>query len=246
MTTFIARIFFISTSILLLMLAMNVKAEESLGMLNSTRLIFNGENQKVSMPVYNNTKAHYLFHAQILDAKTGRYSDDFITSPEIVQLGPGQTKDIQVIRLKNHMPTDRETLYYISGHFLPSSKDFKQNNSESSLDFSYEAQMKMFYRPVGIKASFDAIDDSYKKIIFSKSNDKLFIKNESPYYFTFHSLSLDDVEIEIPDQVRMVEPFGKGKIDLPNKATSEITWTLINDGGFWTKPETKKLIENDK
>ena len=213
--------------------------EKGVSMGSSTRLIFHSNQKRISFPVKNETDYPLIFHGLVLTDDKSNYSPEFIISPEIVEVEPRKTKMVQVIRVGGNLTDDRESLFYLKGHFLPASSE--GDDKGISLKVSYVMTMKMFFRPVRYKSSFDAIDDVAEDLDFKISNSNLIAINNSPYYFTLNTLSSEQLQIEIPKGHSFIEPYGQVNIPINDDKLKEITWTLINDGGFSTKSFTKKL-----
>lgn len=204
-----------------------------------TRLIFHSDEKRISFPVNNNLNKPAYFHARVLEKNKNKLSPFFIVSPELVEIKPGTSKSPQIIRLGGNFAEDRETLFYLQGHFLPKSE--RSGENDAGLNISYSIQMKLFFRPEKLKASYDAIDDNADKLDFMKRNGKLVVTNKSPYFFTINTLRSESFNIDVPAEQSMIDPFGEIELDLPNQNIKSITWTLLNDGGFSTKPLTRKL-----
>lgn len=204
----------------------------------STRVVFNAEESKISFPISNLTSRAHVFQGLILNEDLKSFSKDFIVNPEVLHLPSGDTKKAQIIRLGGNFPSDRETLLYLQGHFLPNEVS---QNKQNTLNISYAIQMKMFFRPSKLKAGFDAIDDVADELEFKVRAKRLYVKNLSPYYLTVNTIHLGNKRILIPDETSMISPFGETSYGLPDKYENKITWTLINDGGYATKPITRDL-----
>lgn len=229
------------TFILLSNIATPTIAKDSfVGVGDNTRVVFDLSEKRISIPVYNQTDSYYLFHAQIIDHETGDYSRDFITNPEVVQLSPNRSKYVEIIRLADFKGLKTEKLFHLRGTFIPTAST-KSEKSEFGMDVGYEIEMKLFVRPKALWVESDAIRTLLNKVKFKKSRDGLDVVNESPYYITFDKISINDRLIKIPDDVRMIEPFGKKVLKVNEVAVKTITWTLINDGGFPTEPKITEM-----
>lgn len=220
-------------------LAMAAPGESSVSMGHSTRVIMHSDKKRVSFPVNNNLSYPVLFHALVLDDEKSGYSPYFITSPEVTELKPNQTKMVQMVRLGGDFPMDRETLFYLQGHFLPS--DVSTSSKKVGVNLSYALQMKLFFRPAKLKAEFDAIDEHMDEIDFKVVAGKLIAKNNSPYYLTINTLKTDKELINVQPARSMIKPFGTQEFDIHQHDPKTISWTLLNDGGFATEPMTRQL-----
>lgn len=207
----------------------------------STRVIFNEEENKISFPISNRSNRHYIFQALVLNEDLKSYCKDFIVSPEVMHIPSGERRMAQIIRLSGIFPKDRETLFYLQGHFLPSSDIKTEKNNSVDVNMSYAIQMKMFFRPSELKSGFDAIDKVSDKLEFMTVEDRLIVSNTSPYYITVNTIEMGKHSIVIPDDKSMIQPFGTVDYELPERYDRKITWTLINDGGYATKPLTRNL-----
>ena len=205
---------------------------------DSTRIIYHSDEKRISFVAKNDTSESLLFHGLVLNKDRTEYSTDFIISPEITEIKPNSNEFPQLIRLNGKLPEDRESLYYLQGHFIPA-KD-KDKGDANGLEMSYVIQMKMFYRPNKLKSSFDAIDEVADDVEFELKDSKIKIKNKSPYYLTFNYVLIDDAPIDLPGDP-LIEPFGFVEFPVSKEAYKTVTWTFINDGGYSTKPLTRKL-----
>lgn len=206
----------------------------------STRVIFHSDDKRVSFPAQNDTDQPLVFHGQVLTKDKLGFSPDFIVAPEVVHLQPGETKFVQIVQLNNRCPDDRESLFYLRGHFIPAS-DQSESSQGVGISTSYVMTMKMFFRPAKLKDDYDAIDDVAHQLDFKVSNNTLTVFNQSAYYLTLNSMRSEKGDIPVPNDGSMIEPFGQTEIEIKDPSINSIAWTLLNDGGFATKPFTKKL-----
>lgn len=205
----------------------------------STRLIFNSDDRRVSFPVQNNNKQDMIFHGLVLNKDKKTYSNSFIISPEVVHVRSNKTEYPQLIRLTSKLPEDRESLFYLQGHFLPEMN--QKEESSVNLTFSYVVLMKMFYRPEKLRSSFDAIDDVADQIDFKLDGNKLVLINKSPYFLTLNFLKTDKETVQIKNSHSLIDPFGQVILNIKNNDVNKVTWSLINDGGYATKLLTREL-----
>ena len=205
----------------------------------STRFIFNSEDRRVSFPVQNNNNQKIIFHGLVLSKDKKTISEQFIVSPEVLHVGKKKTEYPQVIRLTDNLPGDRESLFYLQGHFLPEMN--QKEESRVNLTFSYVVLMKMFYRPEKLRSSFDAIDDVADQIDFKLDGKKLVVINKSPYFLTLNFLKTDKETVQIKNSQSLIDPFGQVILNIKNNDVNKVTWSLINDGGYATKLLTREL-----
>ena len=213
--------------------------EHGISMGASTRVIFHSDEKRISFPISNRNANKLIFHGLVLEKDKSKYSHDFIVSPEVSQLDSYSDKMIQVVRIAGNYPDDRESLLYLQGHFLPASRNEKDQSSELTL--SYVMLMKMFFRPKKLRASFDAIDDVADQLDFKVFGNELRVFNRSPYYMTLNFIRSDKEIIQIPDSNSMIAPYDSIILNIKHQNVNSISWSLINDGGYATKLLTRKL-----
>lgn len=208
---------------------------------NGTRVIIHSDEKRISFLVRNDMDFPMYFHGQVLNKEKTTFSPFFIVSPEVFEIKNGSVDFPQLIKLTNKLPEDRESLFYLRGHFLPAVNE--KMVGKNAINVSYVMQMKLFHRPASLRASFDAIDEVADQLDFKLNGMSLLVKNKSPYYITFNYLHSEGYELQLPSDP-MIEPFGQIEISLPKPNIPSVTWTLINDGGFSTQPLTKEF-KND-
>lgn len=234
MRKILAIAFFVISSIYSINVAIS---KESYKIGYSTRVIVHSDEKRVSFPVKNLSSKPVLFHGQVLDKDKNNFSQYFILTPEVTHLNADEEKWLQIINIGKNFPEDRESLLFLKGHFVPSS----EKETTSAIKFSYAITMKLFYRPKHLRAEIDAIDDNVKKLNFHLVANDLVIKNESPFFMTINTLSLDGKEVHLSGSSSMIEPFGTQKLEIQDKKPKTVTWTLVNDGGYSTVPITRNL-----
>lgn len=215
----------------------------SLSFVEQTRLIFNAPALSVSFPIQNNTNQKYLVKSSILDEKNNISADpnnNFLVLPEITVLSPGTKRLLQVTKITSDMPTDRESVFFLNGYFVPESKS--RERDDSFLNLAFSINVKMFYRPLSL-VDDRAIEKASETLIFEPINGtKVSVKNPTPYHLTFGKLVVNGVELVSDELRKMLKPYGNEiyKIAYPVKKATEIRWTLIDEYGNWTKELTVK------
>lgn len=215
----------------------------SLSFVEQTRLIFNAPALSVSFPIHNNTNQKYLVKSSILNVENNLPADPnnkFLVLPEITVLTPGKKHLLQVTKITGDFPTDRESVFFLNGYFVPESKI--EAKDDSFLNLAFSVNVKMFYRPLSI-VDDNAIEKASERLIFEPINGtKVNVKNPTPYYLTFGKLVVNGVELVSGELRKMLKPYGSEiyKIEFPIKKATEVSWTLIDEYGNWTKELTVK------
>ena len=209
----------------------------SLTFVEKTRLIFNASGSSVGFPIKNDTLQRYLVKAAVRSEDNhspGTVSPHFLVLPEVLVLEAGKHQMLRVVRVSGNFPNDRESVFFLNGHFVPEVN--KTTSKDSAMNLAVSLNVKMFYRPQSI------IDDhAIKKVAtsldFDAGENRLTVRNTSPYYVTFGMLSVNGVKINPHQLKKMVAPFATTdyEITLPKGSSKTIRWALIDEYGNWTK-----------
>ena len=203
----------------------------------NTRLIMSSNQNAIGIRVGNYNSTNYLVHAKVVEADHQNLtSDNFIISPELSEIKPDTSTVLNVKRIGGKYPSDRESLVYVVGRFIPKSLT---NQVTSRIELSLTFKMKMFLRPEGLTGG-DAIEKSVNRLDYKYEKDNLKITNTSPYHLTFYKFVINDKEIELPDNVKMLAPFESTSLKCKFKPKA-ITWSLIGDSGFETAQVTRNI-----
>ena len=214
----------------------------SLTFVEKTRLIFNASGTSVGFPVKNDTSNRYLVKAAVRHEEKNApasTTSHFLVLPEVMVLEPGKHQMLRVVRVSGDFPKDRESVFFLNGHFVPEAK--KTRPTDSLMNLAVSLNIKMFYRPHNI-----IDDDAVKKVAptlkFDIKSNYLTVRNPSPYYVTFGSLAVDGVSLDQHQLKKMVAPFASTDyaISIPGGTVKKIQWTLIDEYGNRTKESILK------
>ena len=104
-------------------------------------------------------------------------------------------------------------------------------------EFAINNRIKLIYRPHNLNVP-KKVDDAYKALIFSKSENQVHVKNPTPYYITMNDVKINEKSItSIKDF--MVSPFST--LIIPEKNAKTISYSTINDYGGKTPTQNIKL-----
>lgn len=221
----IAQIF-----LLFILTSNNVLASISL---ERSRIIFYQGDKSQSVTAVNTSAKPYLLQSLVFDGlkESNEESDCFSVIPPIVVLKDNSRNVLKIIpkNLKS-LPNDKESLFYLMVNFIPGvdKKDsIEENNGISTkLNLSTKIVIKLFYRPNGIEGN---INDYTNKLTAKQQNNKIIIKNPSPFYMTLININIDGTPYS-SDRAPMVSPFSTVELEYAKKA-SEIELSIINDFG---------------
>ncbi|MBS2064903.1 fimbrial biogenesis chaperone, partial [Klebsiella pneumoniae] len=96
------------------------------------------------------------------------------------------------IRLtQNVLPQDRESVFTLALNAIPAQTE---TGEQTRLVISTQNNLKLFYRPAGLPAADETT--LAEQPVFRRSGNTLTVKNPSPFYITFSSLSAGNTDID--------------------------------------------------
>lgn len=196
-------------------------------MLNGTRLIYNGDKKEASMTVTNTQDDVYLIQSWVDLGENNPAKAPFIVTPPLFRLDGMKKNVIRVIRSGGDFPTDRESMFWLNVKAIPSST--KKNNV---LTIAVKTRIKLIYRPSSVSGT---PDEAARNLLWSHQGSKLTVKNNSPFWITFQQVLFSGSEIKEPG---MVAPFSSLTMDSSSGKGSSVTWSIINDYGGFSTPQT--------
>lgn len=214
--------------------------------LKQTRVIFKATDKSKSVVIYNNSPNLYLAQSQInLTLNNQQIDNSFIIIPPLVRVEPNLSSTMKILpKSLSHLPKDKESVFFIAIQLIPESK---KTNSQETSEINTEITVvtrfviKLFYRPESLleKSSSDFAD----KLSFSLVNNKLVIKNPSPYFMSLSQLKLNGVLYSSPIPV-MVPPLSEIALD-NNEKVKDVSWQVIDDFGGYSSVYSQSLIEKN-
>jgi len=195
-------------------------------------------------------------------AAPGQDEVPFILMPAVTRLDPGNGQTIRILRTRDGLPQDRESLFYFNTLEVPPAPTAQMAAGEAFMQFSIRGRFKFFYRPKGLSVSPDKAAESLQFSIAEPAGDgrmQVRVYNPSPYYVTFSTLALQAAGTasdagtalarfgaDAPD-ARMVAPMNELILPLAPESLAtgmrlpaevQVSFTLINDaGGLMTRQQ---------
>lgn len=215
--------------------------------LQSTRVIYPQTKKKgITFTLKNDTEGPYLIQTRVdksspdtLHTESTLAQQDtspFVVLPPLRRLNAGEQLTLTIRRTENILPTDRESVFFLQIKAIPGTSDRQSTAAAAGqikVMLALQNTMKLFYRPETLPAW--TIDQIGEKLRFAQQGDRLTVTNDSPYYVTFHDLSVGGKAIAAASLFKMVSPFGQQTYSLPASASGEVSWQLINDYGRASK-----------
>jgi fimbrial chaperone protein len=141
-------------------------------------------------------------------------------------LKPKSEKLLRVIYAGPELPTDKESLFWLTVKAVPPLNEDKQSNT---LQLASANRIKLFYRPQSLTVR---PQDAPAMLTAKKDGNEIELGNPSPYFLTLVNLTVNGRHLN----PLMVPP--KQSIKIRNGATIDgvIKFQTINDYGAQTKP----------
>ncbi|EHH6605186.1 molecular chaperone [Escherichia coli] len=211
------------------------------------RIIYNdGDKNGAALTIENKSSEPYLLQSLVrpVDLNTGDVDLNvshsavmpFIVTPPLTRLEAGQNLQLRIRRNGQPLPLDRESVFFISMKSLPAQS---QNSDSGQMVMTVISNIKLFYRPQGLAKQ--VVADVTKTLKFSKQGNKLIATNPSPYWCTFAKLKIGTIALDKAALRLMVPPFGQQSYTVPQEASGEISWQLIDEDG-WNTEEARQIL----
>ncbi|MFZ4832475.1 fimbrial biogenesis chaperone [Rouxiella sp. Mn2063] len=197
--------------------------------IGGTRVVYDGARKEASISVKNPEKAApYLMQNWVENFNAADTSKPpFIVTPPLFRLDAGKENILRIVRTGGNLPTDRESIYWLSIKSIPSGK----KSDDNQLLVSVKARLKLIYRPEGLKGN---ANEAWKSLSFSRQGGKLQVTNPTPFYVSFQTVKVGGQDVDIKDSGTLA-PMGSLSWTLPAGASGKVSWTAINDFGGITE-----------
>lgn len=199
--------------------------------IGGTRVIYPEGSKDVSISVENPDKIPYLIQSWI-DGIDEKKQSDFTITPPLFRLNPEKTNALRIFLTENKLPTDKESLFWLNIKTIPATE-----RTENSLQIAFKTQMKLIYRPTTFKnVNFEK---EQNKLTWTKSGKTLSVKNPTPYYMNFQSVTFNGKKI---NDVSYAAPLTTTTFEVNDTATKgTVKWEVINDYGAAEKASEIKI-----
>ncbi|MCL0001523.1 molecular chaperone, partial [Providencia rettgeri] len=155
------------------------------------------KNAKLS--INNQSDRVYLINSRIYDNNSlekNNITDSFLITPPLFRL-ENNTQNTLMITPNNlsTLPLDRESVFYLSILAIPSTKKSDEQQEtllSSKVSVGIRMWIKLFYRPDNLNSS---LSNEFGNLLFSNENNRLVIKNPTPYYITIAKLDINEKPI---------------------------------------------------
>ncbi|EKT4485042.1 fimbrial biogenesis chaperone [Pseudomonas putida] len=210
---------------------------------NTTRIVFDSDKRSTSVVIANPSPRPYAVQSWVNTAKDDTDTAvPLATSPGLFRLDPGKEQMVQISRLPNKLPQDRETLFYFNVQEIPEVIPEDVN----VLNIALRTRLKLFYRPSELKdRPVDRIGELKWSVRQGRGRVQLVVDNPTPYHYTFGRLEVSTAgTTEAIQAMAMAPPFGQQVYKLArikSVKALQLTFTTINDYGVATPAIQKAL-----
>lgn len=163
-----------------------------------------------------------------------------VVVPPVFRLQPGALQGLRLILSSEHLPTDRESVFWLNIYEVPPTLS-KTSVPGPRVAVAMNTQMKVFYRPKALAEPGHTLVTGLRFALRSEGNQKcLWVHNPSPYHASFSSLKLEahghEVAV-IPAHDMMTSPMSERCYALPanpaDMAQAQVRFVLVDDSGHF-------------
>ena len=153
-----------------------------------TRVIFDqSKTSSISLVTENtNGERPFLAHAWITDNKGNKIQEPLVALPILQRLEANQGKQIRISTVGDVslLPKDRESLFFLNILGVPSGTA----NDASQVNVVISTDMKLFFRPKGLK-KYTQTQDWAKQLKVSSSGNVLMLDNPTQYHIVIYGFN---------------------------------------------------------
>lgn len=205
--------------------------------LGLVRLIYSQQDGQATVPVRNTSSSAYLISSRVSLTPDGNEKTPFVVSPPLFRLEGNSQGVIRVVNSLSNLPSDRETVFYLTVAGIPASTPLSRTDSsgfvEGGIKFAYGNTIKLFYRPENLNSTAIA---AAKSVRFWRDGNNVKVENPSPYYVTFRDLHINGQSVKFgKKQSDMIPPFSSINIPatrtFPIDQAGKVRWSAVVDMG---------------
>lgn len=172
------------------MLIMPLQAQSGV-VLGNTRVIYPSEAREVTLPLKNTETSQTFLVQSVIESADGGNQQNFAVTPPLFVLKPGGENKVRVfLKSPSPLPTDRESLFWMSIKAVPSAERKAEGNF---VQFAVTNRIKLLYRPQGLGTPDE---NSLKKITVSLRGDEVVMYNPGPFYMNISMFTTGSLKKE--------------------------------------------------
>ncbi|HUA79544.1 MAG TPA: molecular chaperone [Dyella sp.] len=206
-----------------------------------TRVVFPAQEGEVTVRLTNDNAYPALIEAWIDDGDPNSTPDKvnvpFLITPPLFRMESHKDQDLRIIATSPHLPSDRESLFWLNVLEVPPKPSGPQFEGKNTLQFAIRSRLKFFYRPANLAGDPNKAPAQVTwKAVADGQGYALEVHNPTPYHVTITKLSLDVDGKPYSADPGMVDPLGTLRLKIKGLATAPttgtaITYAIVNDYG---------------
>lgn len=195
--------------------------------IGGTRLVYQGEKKEASIGITNPDSLDYLIQSWTDNSDNSAAKPPFLVTPPLFRLDARQQNTLRVVRTGGHLPTDRESLYWLNVKAIPSST---RQAGINTLQIAIKTRIKLIFRPQGIT---DKPEAEANRLTWRRQGRMLIVDNPTPFYMNFQTVAVNGRPLS---GITWAKPKGETQFTLPSAVSgSTLTWSVITDYGSVSK-----------
>ncbi|EQA6242278.1 fimbrial biogenesis chaperone [Enterobacter ludwigii] len=199
--------------------------------LGTTRVIYPSNSKQAELTVINTDPQNKFLVQSWIEDEHGHKNKDFIVTPPLYVLEANKENVLRVVYTGHNLPQDRESMFWANVKVIPPLND--ENKTANTMQIAIQNRIKLFYRPQSI-INYD--EHEHEKLQFTRQNNKLEVRNPTPYYLTLVNIKSNQRELA---SSLVVAPFSSSY--LISNVSGSVSYQTINDFGAQTSRVTKKI-----
>ncbi|CAM3519180.1 putative fimbrial chaperone YraI [Klebsiella spallanzanii] len=194
---------------------------------DSTRHLYKEGAREISANLENKDNIPYLIKSWV-EPREGSQTSSFMVTPPLFRLEAKQKNTVRIFPNANiaSAPKDRETVYYFNVMSIPPTSD--ADTDKNKIQLAVRHRMRLIYRPLSLQDR--SINQEAKNLEWRKTNNKITLKNPTPFFIYFKSIKINGKEIS--GSINNIDAFMTKEFPLPTGVNgSEIEWKVATDNG---------------
>lgn len=152
----------------------------------------------------------------------------FLITPPIAKINKGKSKTLRIIpveELRDKLPKDRESAFWINVLDVPPSSDVKNDNE---INLAFRTRIKLFYRPSTLKGStIEAVEDMKVDIKKNLTGYTIKLTNTQPYFISFAGFNLvNDNKTVASKPGKMLSPYSELYLNFENITENDLKFKI--------------------
>lgn len=205
--------------------------------IESTRYLFKEGTREISAQMENKDDGPFLMKSWVEPAE-GESNSYFMVTPPLFRLEGKQKNTVRIFpnAYISKAPQDRDSVYFFDVMSIPPTNDSIEG--ENKLQLAVRHRMRLIYRPKAIQNL--KVDSEVTKLEWRKTNNKLTIKNPTPFFIYFKSVTINGKQLR--ESVPHIDPFATKEFILPAGTDGhQVIWAIASEHGGTGSTHTTSL-----